>query len=448
MIRITSNFICWIRNEFDGWCHHWIFQFSVVPFALDRAYRCLYLFNIIHVDCIRNECTSIGNFPISTKRNVALPISNILLKICVWITKKRNMESFTLFRAHLETCGIALQRATQNSFIFNFNSKNSAVMVLTIFGGIATNKLVDDAKTFDEYADILYRTMFLYIISVFYAYIICKTPELFEFVNKLESSVGRSKYSRPLYWSELEQLAFNLPFSSIRIRSRSEIARAVHRGKSTNYKVDTTGPLHLDKGYAAAVYIAIDCGELLCLLHHRFGQRCFCICVCNVVMTEQKLWTKSPIHLSFYVQRFPFDTKSPTRFCVAIVLQYFLIVNIMVTIACFYLIVIATLPMLFPLADDIKRDLKVLQRSLRDIEQRKRMAKPLAQLIQFHSDTKQLGFNFSQTHSRFIEFYFFFWIVSDWHVSFHFFGISCWWCCCHTFSLASAVNCYWSNSKW
>lgn len=79
----------------------------------------------------------------------------------------------------------------------------------------------------------------------------------------------------------------------------------------------------------------------------------------------------------------------------------------MVTIACFYLIVIATLPMLFPLADDIKRDLKVLQRSLRDIEQRKRMAKPLAQLIQFHSDTKQLGFNFSQTHSRFIEFYFF-----------------------------------------
>lgn len=71
-------------------------------------------------------------------------------------------------------------------------------MVLTIFGGIATNKLVDDAKTFDEYADILYRTMFLYIISVFYAYIICKTPELFEFVNKLESSVGRSKYSTSL----------------------------------------------------------------------------------------------------------------------------------------------------------------------------------------------------------------------------------------------------------
>lgn len=91
-------------------------------------------------------------------------------------------------------------------------------MVLTIFGGIATNKLVDDAKTFDEYADILYRTMFLYIISVFYAYIICKTPELFEFVNKLESSVGRSKYIRDLSidrnWNSLHSIYRSLRLGS------------------------------------------------------------------------------------------------------------------------------------------------------------------------------------------------------------------------------------------
>lgn len=102
------------------------------------------------------------------------------------------MESFRLFRANLEMCGIELQQAKQNSYIFNFNLKNSAVIIFTIFGGIATNKLMDGAKSFDEYTDILYRTMFLYIIAISYTYITCKTPELSEFVDGLESSVGQS----------------------------------------------------------------------------------------------------------------------------------------------------------------------------------------------------------------------------------------------------------------
>lgn len=50
--------------------------------------------------------------------------------------------------------------------------------------------------------------------------------------------------------------------------------------------------------------------------------------------------------------------------------------------------------MLFPLADDIKLDLKAMKRSLRDKRQRTQMAKPLEQFIQFHSDTKQLDFHF------------------------------------------------------
>lgn len=108
--------------------------------------------------------------------------------------KMKTVESFTLFRKHLGMCGIILQPpSSRNSYTFHFNSKNLTVIILTIFGGIATNKLIDDAKSFDEYTDILYRTIFMYIITVIYTYIIWKTPELFVFVNSLEDNINRSK---------------------------------------------------------------------------------------------------------------------------------------------------------------------------------------------------------------------------------------------------------------
>lgn len=58
---------------------------------------------------------------------------------------------------------------------------------------------------------------------------------------------------------------------------------------------------------------------------------------------------------------------------------------------CIFLIGIAILPMLFPLTDDIKGDLKAIQQSLRYKKKRSKVAEPLAQFIQFHSDTRQLS---------------------------------------------------------
>lgn len=52
---------------------------------------------------------------------------------------------------------------------------------------------------------------------------------------------------------------------------------------------------------------------------------------------------------------------------------------------------IATLPMLFPLTDDIKCDLNTIKQTLADKRRRSKMAKTLAQFVQFHSETKQLS---------------------------------------------------------
>lgn len=101
------------------------------------------------------------------------------------------MESFTLFREHLAMCGIIVKQSPVNSRRFNF--KNSAIIIMATLGGIATNKLLDNASTLEEYADIVYRMFFVYIITVFYVYVVWKTHEFLEFINSFEDSVNKSK---------------------------------------------------------------------------------------------------------------------------------------------------------------------------------------------------------------------------------------------------------------
>lgn len=76
------------------------------------------------------------------------------------------------------------------------------------------------------------------------------------------------------------------------------------------------------------------------------------------------------------------------------VIQYLIALSLMIVLNCFYMIGIATLPMLFPLTDDIKCNLDSIQQSLRDKRKRKKMVEPLAQFVQFHSNTTQFSFGF------------------------------------------------------
>lgn len=89
--------------------------------------------------------------------------------------------------------------------------------------------------------------------------------------------------------------------------------------------------------------------------------------------------------------RFPFDAKTPIGFSAAIAILYVLTSNIVVIVKTFLLIGIATMPMLFSLTDDIQCDLSTIKRSLGHRRKRLKITENLSQFVQFHSDTKQLG---------------------------------------------------------
>lgn len=90
-------------------------------------------------------------------------------------------------------------------------------------------------------------------------------------------------------------------------------------------------------------------------------------------------------------KRYPFNTKNPLGFIVAIVIEYVFVVNLMIIPKCFYTTGITALPMLFSLASDIKSDLNAIQQSLSYKRKRSKMGKPLSQFIQFYSDARQLS---------------------------------------------------------
>lgn len=123
-------------------------------------------------------------------------------------------------------------------------------------------------------------------------------------------------------------------------------------------------------------------------------------------------------------QRIPFNTKHPIGFSVAIVIQFVLIRNVMILLYCFLLIGIATLPMLFPLTDDIKCDMKTIQKSLKNKRKRSKIIESLSQFVQSHADARQLNLKFLfvfQLH-RITLVLLISSSFSDWHVIFQTFG--------------------------
>lgn len=55
------------------------------------------------------------------------------------------------------------------------------------------SKTLEDAQTLEEYAEIVYRMVYMYMATVLYANIVWKAPELFRFVNSLEDSITKRK---------------------------------------------------------------------------------------------------------------------------------------------------------------------------------------------------------------------------------------------------------------
>lgn len=102
------------------------------------------------------------------------------------------MEIFTIFREHLAMCGIIVETLPRNSHPFHLF--NGAVIGLANIYGISIGKLVDEAQTFEEYTDILNRTIIVDLFMISYIDIVWKTPILIRFIGNIEESIQKSKW--------------------------------------------------------------------------------------------------------------------------------------------------------------------------------------------------------------------------------------------------------------
>lgn len=90
-------------------------------------------------------------------------------------------------------------------------------------------------------------------------------------------------------------------------------------------------------------------------------------------------------------QRFPFDTKNPVGFSVAIVIQYIQSICSMVATDCFTVCVFGTSALIFPLTKDMKNDLEAININAKRKRTRSKIVSQFAQFVQFHAKLIQLS---------------------------------------------------------
>lgn len=93
----------------------------------------------------------------------------------------------------------------------------------------------------------------------------------------------------------------------------------------------------------------------------------------------------------FPFQRFPFETTTPIPYLFAMMVQYILVSNVMVTITCLALFGVGTCLMLFPLANDVKCSLRAIKHNAKLKRNRSKSVTQLSQFVEFHSKLIQLS---------------------------------------------------------
>lgn len=101
------------------------------------------------------------------------------------------MESFELIRKHLAMCGIEISQKSPKNHAFN--AKNVTVFILVSVSVSLIALTLNEADTFDECTDILYRSVSIGTSTILYVIIVWKTAKLFEFINALANIVNTSE---------------------------------------------------------------------------------------------------------------------------------------------------------------------------------------------------------------------------------------------------------------
>lgn len=99
-----------------------------------------------------------------------------------------SMESFEVLRKHLEMWGIILQQPNHS-----FNLINSSVVILIGSNIFAFLKLFDEATTFDEYTNTVYKGLYSFSFCIVYLNFVLKTPELFGFIGGVDDIIMNSE---------------------------------------------------------------------------------------------------------------------------------------------------------------------------------------------------------------------------------------------------------------
>lgn len=101
------------------------------------------------------------------------------------------MDSIELLRNQIEMGGI--KSSPEPSRIHPFNVKNLTffmLMCVSVGSGIVA---FNQANSFDECTDILFKTVSTGVWSVLYEMVVWKTSKLLEFVNNLANNVNESE---------------------------------------------------------------------------------------------------------------------------------------------------------------------------------------------------------------------------------------------------------------
>lgn len=86
-------------------------------------------------------------------------------------------------------CGIVVRQSPQ-PLLNSFTWKNSAVIILSSLSGIMTAKLLDEADTFEEFANIVCKVNFVINFTAIYTHVILKSSKLCGFVDNLEDIIN------------------------------------------------------------------------------------------------------------------------------------------------------------------------------------------------------------------------------------------------------------------
>lgn len=152
--------------------------------------------------------------------------NSFVMKLALWSLMFK-MEIFELLRKHFALCGVSYPQKPPNKHPLNV--KNSSVLViLYIFVALIAISL-NEAESFDELTDTVFRSVSISVCGIFYVIIVWKTSKLFEFIDNLDETVKTSEFrSFDLIWKPKNK------YCSL-CECRSNIFRAVsivHRNES------------------------------------------------------------------------------------------------------------------------------------------------------------------------------------------------------------------------